>query len=567
MFGTIRKHQTWLWAIIITLTIISFVIFFSPYSKLNPGQGPARLGSIGGKKVTEEQFIQAQRESMLQYFFMSGGRWPDQESRQMGYDPERETYQWLFLLSKLEEMNIHIASDMVVQVARNMIGQFQRAGITSPEAFRKQVLEPRGFSLNDFERFVRHYLGIQQLVATFGASGKLITPDEAKTLWIRENQEVQAQAVFFSASNYLAQVNATPEAVAQYYSNRLAEYRIPERVQVKYVEFGVSNFLAMAEAELTKTNLNDFVNANFERLGTNYTRLGNTPEEAKAKIREELIKNRALIEARRKANEFANELFEKEPQKAENLEALATAKNLEAKTTEPFDRREGPKGLEVAQNFTSTAFALNATNEVFGGPIVGQNGVYIISFLRRVPSEIPSLDQIRDKVANDYKTSQAAALARAAGITFQNKLTNSIAQGKEFGAVAAESSLKVVKLPPFSISTRSLAELSEHNVDLGALKEVVFALQPGEVSSFHPTMDGGYIVRLDSKLPLNETKLASELPKFTDYLRQNRQTEAFNEWFRKEAMVGLRDTPLGQPRQTPSMTPASTPTPAPKAKS
>ena len=35
MFGTIRKHQTWLWAVIITLTIISFVVFFSPYSKLN----------------------------------------------------------------------------------------------------------------------------------------------------------------------------------------------------------------------------------------------------------------------------------------------------------------------------------------------------------------------------------------------------------------------------------------------------------------------------------------------------------------------------------------------------
>ncbi len=81
MFGTIRKHQTWLWAIIITFTIISFVVFFSPYSKLNPGQGQVRLGSINGKAITEEALIQAQREAMLQYFFMSGGRWPDSDSR------------------------------------------------------------------------------------------------------------------------------------------------------------------------------------------------------------------------------------------------------------------------------------------------------------------------------------------------------------------------------------------------------------------------------------------------------------------------------------------------------
>ena len=30
MFGTIRKHQQWLWIVIITLTILSFLIFFGP---------------------------------------------------------------------------------------------------------------------------------------------------------------------------------------------------------------------------------------------------------------------------------------------------------------------------------------------------------------------------------------------------------------------------------------------------------------------------------------------------------------------------------------------------------
>ena len=53
MFGTIRKHQTWLWAVIITVIIFSFVIYFSPYSKMNDSRrGPVNLGSINGERIS-----------------------------------------------------------------------------------------------------------------------------------------------------------------------------------------------------------------------------------------------------------------------------------------------------------------------------------------------------------------------------------------------------------------------------------------------------------------------------------------------------------------------------------
>src|SRR5262245_46937809 len=105
MFGTIRKHQTWLWAIIITLTIISFVIFFSPYSKLdNSSRGSANYGSINGVRISQEDFYKAAREVELQYFFRSGGNWPNEEAKKMGFDRERETYQWLLLIQKQQQM-------------------------------------------------------------------------------------------------------------------------------------------------------------------------------------------------------------------------------------------------------------------------------------------------------------------------------------------------------------------------------------------------------------------------------------------------------------------------------
>lgn len=540
--------------IIITLTIISFVVFFSPYSKLHQGGGEARLGSINGKEITIEQYTQARRDAMLQFFFMSGGRWADEnESRNMGFDIDRETYQWMLLMQKAKEMGIHISPDMVVDVARNMLAQFQKSGITTPQQFSTAVLERRGLGLVDFERFVRNYLTIQELVATFGLPGRLVTPADARALYMRENQELAAEAVFFTPSNYLAKVNITPEAIGFYYSNNMAMYRLPERAQVKYVEFSLSNYLDAARSEMVKTNLDELVNMNMQRLGTNYLRFGTNETQVRARIREDLIRSRALIEARKKAVEFATAVFETEPARLENLEIFARSNNLPVQVSKPFGMRETPEGLEVPETFGSAAFGLNSTNEFFAGPIVGDNAVYVIAYHNRLPSEIPSLDQVRERVTQDFKMEQARGMANAAGAMFHRTLTNGIAQGKTFAQVAKENNFEPVTLPPFALGTRTLPQI-EGQISINELKQIAFSLQPGEVSPFQPTSEGGAIVRLNSKLPVDPAKMEKELPNYLSMVRQNRQTEAFNEWFRKEATAGLRDTPIMAPRQPANMT-------------
>src|SRR6266436_6229393 len=108
MFGTIRRHQTWLWAVIITLTIISFVIFFSPYSKMNgPGGGTANYGSINGERITREKFDWAYREIVLRYLFGTGNWLDDQEAKRAQIDLEEQTYQWLLIVQEQERLGIH----------------------------------------------------------------------------------------------------------------------------------------------------------------------------------------------------------------------------------------------------------------------------------------------------------------------------------------------------------------------------------------------------------------------------------------------------------------------------
>jgi hypothetical protein len=552
MFGTIRKHQTWLWTVIATVTIVSFVIFFNPNNRgTGSSRGPANFGSINGERISEEDFYNARKEVDLQYFFMSGGNWlrDEADAKKAGFDLEQRTYARLLLIQKEDQLGIHVGSEMAGQFATDMLRQYGQ-----PSAFVEKVLQPRGLQTSDLDRFIRHELGIQELISTIGLSGRLVTPQEAQSLYEREHEELSTEAVFFQGSNYLATVSAPAEAVQEFYTNHLSEYVIPERVQVSYVKFGYSNELAKAEHEIT--NLTQIVEDKFQGLGSNYVRYGKTPEEVKGKIREEILMRIALPEVRKQANAFAGPLFEGTP--PPTLEQVANTNGLTVNVTPPFDIGSGPTNLDVGSEFTRAAHSLSAERPV-AEPVVSRDGVYIISFKNKLPREIPTLEKIHDQVVADYKYSQAVAAARKAGIDFQRALTNGLAQGKSFDAISAEAKVKPVSLPPFSISTRSLPEAEDHlplngNRAQMGLKDIAFSTLPGKASGFHETNEGGVIVYVKSKLPLDQAKMKSELPTFTSNVRLSRSREAFDAWFRKEADKGLRDTPLFRRQEMPPAT-------------
>lgn len=553
MIGTIRKHSTWLWAIIIAATVVSFVIFFSPYQRFSDrdGRGSGNFGSISGEQISAKSFFDAQREVKLHYFFVYGD-WPGPEAARMNFDLDRETYFRLLLIQKQEQMDIHVSTETAAKVAAERLRILNRGKPLPLEVFVSQVLNREGLTAADFERFVRHDIGIQQLMSAHALSGRLVTAQEARVFYERSHTELAVEAVFFSASNYLAGVKIAPEAVAQFYTNQMPRYRLPDRVQVKYVEFLATNHVAEVKKRFAElTNLNEIIEARYQELGTNYFRDAKSPDEAKEKVRELLFKNETLNEAKKAATEFARGLFDKEPMRAENLDALAKEKGLTVHTSNPFDRDYGPKELNVHPDFTKRAFALSA-DEPFAGPLPGSDAAYVIAQYKKVPSEIPPLETIRTEVTADYKRSQAVRAAIQAGEAFATALTNGLANGKTFSAVCKEARVQPLSVPPFSLSTRDLPEVEEH-VSVNEFKGAAFSTAPGQASGFLPSREGGFVVFVREKLPLDAARMNADLPAFLASLRQERQGEAFNDWFRREADRGLRDTPIFR-RPPPEMT-------------
>ncbi len=100
-------------------------------------------------------------------------------------------------------------------------------------------------------------------------------------------------------------------------------------------------------------------------------------------------------------------------------------------------------------------------------------------------------------------------------------------------------------LPAFSLSTQELPELGEHT-DLNQLKQAVFTTPIGKTSDFETTSDGGFVVYVQSRLPIDQTKMNSDLPQYAAAFRRERQNEVFVQWVNQEVGHQLRSLPAFQ---------------------
>ena len=557
MIGTIRKHQAWLWYIIIAVTIVTFVGFLSPSRNRGYGNGSSvDFGSVFGEPVGRQAFRDAMAEERLD-FRLRYNQWPAQEEqlRQMGYDLTAKTYQRLFLNAKVKELKIEVSNTAVLRRIRQYfgLGPDQALPQNTYAEFVVKELNQNNCSQFDFERFVRNKLGHEQLISLFGMSGELITPKEAESFYRRENEPVLASVAFFTSTNFARQVDVTPQALHEYYTNNQSAYRIPERVEVAYIKFDKTNFLTEVSALIT--NFDQTVSAIYAEKGAAAFKDKDgkqMPEaEAKALIKTQVLDTGTLTLARKKANTFINEIYEKfatSPFSIENFTELANEKGLEVFTSEPFDAATGPK-LKVTSEFTQAAFGLSETNRndfedkthrslMYKKPLSGEDAAYVIALKRRIPSRLQSFEEVKSEVIKDYKHTKASELATVAGDKFGSSVTNGLASGKTFGELCEDADVKPINLPPFSMATRVFPELDKNQFQ--ELQRAVSGLPVGKASPFMQQLDGGFVVYVKERQAVDLAKMKTELPTFIEQLRANRQIAAFNEWFQKNYPNAVR---------------------------
>lgn len=538
MFATIRKHQTWLWALIIAATIVSFVIFFTPGATHRGSGIQSQFGQMNGRPITSKMYLEAYNEAQIQQFLRSGS-WPDRgDARRTGQQLDLQARQRLVMIDRMKKLGVEVSD---AQVARWIEDNFSNN--SQPNSARAMYqtlvteLARRGLTEGSLVDFIRHEVGISHLIAVVGLAGEPITPREAAAQYRRLNERLDAEAVVFSASNFLASVQVDPDQLARFYTNRQQFYRIPEKVQVQYVRFDFTNYSAQAEEFLAKrTNLTAEIDALYLKAGANRFVDTNgqvmTPEAAKAKIRAQTVEEQERLAARREAAKFGTELEKLKPLNATNLATLAATKSMPINTTAPFSEVEGPREIPQNQTFARAAFNLSEAQPISTG-IVGEDAVFILALKDRLPSEVPPLAAVRERVTNDFKRDQAQLMAREAGTNFVTSLTNLLAQGKSFTNACAEAKVTPIVLPQFTPSSRSLPNWDRH-INLEQAKYVSQKLEPGKASALIPTADGGFVLYLKAREAVTDAELKDALPGYLAELRQQGEFSTFNDWFQHQ---------------------------------
>jgi hypothetical protein len=538
MIGTLRKHSQWLWGIIITVVIITFVVFFSPDVGPGTGRAEADFGTLYGQPIKREELMQAYTDAKL-FFFMNTGQWPTPEQAMMyRYNLDTEARQRLLINYHIREQGIEIGKDALVQNIKDTFSNPDTGAfnLQQYDAFTKQRLPVGGVSEAGFERYLKNELGRLQLARIFGLSGKLISSRAADGFYRRENEQALTEFVYLSSSNNLAKVKLDDATLRTYHTNNLTSYRISERAVVHYIYLPYTNHNAEADKELAaNTNLTSIMEAYyttniFRFKETNGTAM--TFAQAQPKIRTEFRDDLATRIGQQKAGELANELF-KQDNKAASLIALAAKKGLAVKVTEPFTEFEGPKLTNAPGNFGRTAFQLTA-DEALGQMLPGSDGVYFIAFKERLKPEDPPFAQVRAKVVEDYQRSQSIELTLAEGTKLVQAANDALAKGGSFKDAAKALGHVALEVPPFNRSERKIDIVTSRDVGVEEFRDQAFALAAGKVSSFRQASSGGFVVFVRAFQPVAEELVKTELPKFTDSLRDNRANYAYREWLGRE---------------------------------
>src|SRR5581483_4965155 len=158
--------------------------------------------------------------------------------------------------------------------------------------------------------------------------------------------------------------------------------------------------------------------------------------------------------------------------------------------------------LKVDRQLATAAFKLSQ-QEPTSDPIQVADGFYILHLTGITEVRPLTLEEAKPKIVETIKKSKAKELMSTKAAEVVQQL-----RGQPLEAAVQKTGGKVEKLPPFSIIEEEKPEQQNKEAkknepaDLPAIKQLVAFLNPGDVSDFFPTAEGGFVAILEKREPL-----------------------------------------------------------------
>jgi hypothetical protein len=123
------------------------------------------------------------------------------------------------------------------------------------------------------------------------------------------------------------------------------------------------------------------------------------------------------------------------------------------------------------------------------------------------------------------------------GAQAANELRETLRSGAPLNFALEKVNLKAEKIPPFSVADEinvkpDPEKAAKEPADLPVIKQAAGDLNPGDVSEFFPTNDGGFIAIVEKREPPDEARVRENKTAFEERFLSNKRRLIFFEWLR-----------------------------------
>ena len=513
-----RNSRSWVVKVVLGIISVVFIFFLGGGGQL---AGSSRaVATVGETEVTVDDLQRSMQRNEQFYRQQYGDRLTPDLLKMLDI-PSMTLNQLVdaaVLRQEAEALGLRVP-DEALRLEIREIPAFQREGQFSPAAYRA-VLERQGIGPAAFEFDLREQLMIEQLVDLV-RRGIHVSDAEVLEEFHRNNDEMTLEYVKLSAADFESEVTVDEASLQAWFDERADQYREPERVRVRYLEYDPKTFADKASVTNEQIEEDYALHADLD-----YT----VPETVSARH----ILRKVAPDADEETRKTAREAVEAAAARIAAGEDFATvAKEVSEDTSAASggDLGKFERGRMVP-SFEEAAFALSAgqVSNVVESPF----GYHLIQVYEKAEGRVKPLDEVRDEIVT--KLAEGGADAKAFDAAAADAREAQDARSLE--KIAERRGTKIGTTAPFA-SGESVAEVQP----APSFGEAAFAL--ADVDSVSEAVKAGdryYVVQLQERIASRVPTLDEVREKVTAAYRTDRAREITRQ--RADALLEkLRNTP------------------------
>jgi len=521
-FNKMIRNKTlwWFFAIIVS---VSFVFSYSAISKSGGGcseRKPDAAGKLFGKDISNTDLIQAMSYTVQ---FRDYTRLPRETVNLVRH----EAWKRLAALAMAEKLGVSASEEELTgslaqdRMFQNENGEFNKNRYMA-------FLESKRIGDSTYAKYLQEEIVLRKLGALLGIC-VWTSPAELSQRLKKYTDRFTIQFATLKLKENTPAVTVTKDDARKYFEANKEKFRVPEKANVKYVSFPVTNYLSAVKTD--EKEVSEFYTNNIERFtvseGTNAP-AAKPFEKVKQEITDLLKRGKAMASAKDTAARFAEGLVPGQSGKAPSFEDLARKNGLNIATSVFFAVDEDVPKLKVNLIFNRIAFDLDPLDpeHYFSDAIDGEDAVYVIAANNRNKSYLPEfaeaeelalsrLKQIAEteaflKKCNDARDKALAALK--SGRTFESVMKE---QGATVGTNIVFAACDTPPVPP---------------LDFDTTLPKVLSLSKGEISEPLETEDGKLITFVADRITGDPETIELLKPRLIGGIDNSLSIAVYDDW-------------------------------------